>query len=542
MEFTWVVEHDTTPLRVHFQIEDPTRTIILDEEDYPGDSGLSITRYWTIPGGTPDGKYWARVEYWSFEAGNEANAEVTFYVCGDAGEICAVKWGDTDCDSSLTASDTPLEDWWICLRTPWGDTSCMRTDPDGRACWYHVPLGDYSIFEILVDGWYPIYPASYEFTLTDWLRRQPTEITFFNGSLDFCRGACCFPDGSCAEVLGSECAAGGGEFLGVGLACDDVVCVVDPDHCTLTQGFYGNPGGAFDGLSTLELLDMLIPAGDSLIVGMPDQGEEAVIFEDGSESCIIERLPAASSPAPLPDELGDAVVDPDSCQTVPGLPLQNDRFANNLLGQAIALALNTRLDPSLAGAPLCRHMQSVAEGETLTVAIPQTVLEGLVALDLPETVGGLLEMVNRALADLPLGGASAAEADKAAASINELFDQCRTLIACSPDVPGDEPSAVGRDDVGDDGLRILSLQPNPTSREAVSIRYRVAEAGPVRVGVYDVLGRAIRTLVDSPHAPGVHQLSWDGRDQQGVATGSGVYFVRADSPRSSRHQRLLVIR
>ena len=71
-----------------------------------------------MPAGAPDGKYWIRIEYWSLEAGNEANAEVTFYVCSATGDVCAEKWEDKDGDDVLTAADAPVESWWICLAPP----------------------------------------------------------------------------------------------------------------------------------------------------------------------------------------------------------------------------------------------------------------------------------------------------------------------------------------------------------------------------------------------------------------------------------------
>ena len=79
VDISWNIEHTSTPNYVYYKLEDPTRTIILEDETYPGSTGLTVNRTFTIPPGSMNGKYWIRVEYWSFEVGNEANAEVTFY-------------------------------------------------------------------------------------------------------------------------------------------------------------------------------------------------------------------------------------------------------------------------------------------------------------------------------------------------------------------------------------------------------------------------------------------------------------------------------
>ncbi len=225
---TWQIEHQTTPNYVYYKLEDPTRTIILDQHTYTGSSGLDVTRYWTVPNGLDDGKYWVRVEYWSYEAGNEANAEVTFYICNDTGTICAEKWADTDCDGVLTGSDSPVPDWWLCLLTPYGDTYCQQTDANGRVCWDGLPLGHYTVFEFPLEGWVPIYPSSYEVDLGP----DPVTFTFFNVEYDHCFGACCYDDGTCSETTEAGCS---GTFYGLGTHCADITCPTHIGACCIGE-------------------------------------------------------------------------------------------------------------------------------------------------------------------------------------------------------------------------------------------------------------------------------------------------------------------
>lgn len=80
VEMFWAVEHSTTPDFVYYQLRDPEGATV-EDEFYPGDTGLTMTREWTVPEGSDDGGYWVLVEYWSEEVGIEGVAEVLFLVC-----------------------------------------------------------------------------------------------------------------------------------------------------------------------------------------------------------------------------------------------------------------------------------------------------------------------------------------------------------------------------------------------------------------------------------------------------------------------------
>jgi len=230
VEITWSIEYSTTPLRVYFRLTDPTETIILDEETYPGSTGINVTRYWTVPAGLVDGKYWIRVEYWSLQAGNEANAEVTFYVCSEVGNLCAQKFQDTDCDELLTPADLPLADWYICLDTPYDETICLPTDANGQACWTGIAAGEYRVWEFVMPGWRAIGPTEYFATVGS----EPLSFTFFNTQ---CAppSACCFPDGHCEVLAVGTCAAMGGVVY-PDPTCETVACPQPEFACCFPDG------------------------------------------------------------------------------------------------------------------------------------------------------------------------------------------------------------------------------------------------------------------------------------------------------------------
>jgi len=52
----------------------------------------------------------------------------------------------------------------------------------------------------------------------------------------------------------------------------------------------------------------------------------------------------------------------------------------------------------------------------------------------------------------------------------------------------------------------------------------------VRLELFDIAGRRVRTLAGGAMAPGPHSALWDGRDQHGQRVGAGVYFLRLTTP------------
>ncbi len=76
-------------------------------------------------------------------------------------------------------------------------------------------------------------------------------------------------------------------------------------------------------------------------------------------------------------------------------------------------------------------------------------------------------------------------------------------------------------------LRLAPAYPNPF-RETTTIAYEVPETGPVRLAVYDVLGREVAVLAEGLQPAGTHQVTFSAHDLP-----SGTYLYRLTTPRGS---------
>ena len=77
--------------------------------------------------------------------------------------------------------------------------------------------------------------------------------------------------------------------------------------------------------------------------------------------------------------------------------------------------------------------------------------------------------------------------------------------------------------------------PNPFN-PATRIDFSIPETMPVRLVVYDMLGREVARLVDAVLAPGVHQVNWE---SGGLPSGLYLYQMQAGAFREIRHMLLL---
>jgi endonuclease/exonuclease/phosphatase family metal-dependent hydrolase len=78
--------------------------------------------------------------------------------------------------------------------------------------------------------------------------------------------------------------------------------------------------------------------------------------------------------------------------------------------------------------------------------------------------------------------------------------------------------------------------PNPFNSQTL-IRYEVAAPGPVRLQVYDLLGRRVATLAESFQSPGTHTVAFVAR---GLA--SGTYFYSLETAQTVQTRSMLLVK
>jgi hypothetical protein len=91
--------------------------------------------------------------------------------------------------------------------------------------------------------------------------------------------------------------------------------------------------------------------------------------------------------------------------------------------------------------------------------------------------------------------------------------------------------AIGEPETAPAPAALLRAAPNPAAGP-VELSYRVPADGWVKLEVFDVRGRQIRTLVDRNLRNGEHRFVWDGTNQVGDRVSPGSYWVRLSAPQA----------
>ena len=84
--------------------------------------------------------------------------------------------------------------------------------------------------------------------------------------------------------------------------------------------------------------------------------------------------------------------------------------------------------------------------------------------------------------------------------------------------------------------------PNPFNPET-QIRFSIGSQEDVKLIIYDVVGRQVRTLVNgSSFSPGFHVANWDGLDDKGQKVPSGLYIYRIKAGSFIADKKMLLVK
>jgi hypothetical protein len=121
------------------------------------------------------------------------------------------------------------------------------------------------------------------------------------------------------------------------------------------------------------------------------------------------------------------------------------------------------------------------------------------------------------------------------ASLGHIYDF--TKVA-SKQVAG---PAMMEDDLVPKSAALFNHYPNPFN-SATNIQFSMPAEGVVTLRIYNLQGQLVRELLHEPRPAGAHTVMWDGRDDRGIVAASGIYFVRLESGKQVKINKLTLVR
>jgi len=147
-------------------------------------------------------------------------------------------------------------------------------------------------------------------------------------------------------------------------------------------------------------------------------------------------------------------------------------------------------------------------------------------------------------------GATLSDLNFTATCLNQLFDNCVGPVSAGLSDPASGDARLETTaGAGEDAATVLvpkrffvrQSYPNPFNPSA-TIVFGLPRDGNVTVEICDVAGRSIITLLDEARQAGYHSAVWFGRDGNGNAVASGVYFCRVRFGDETDVQKLILLR
>jgi len=105
----------------------------------------------------------------------------------------------------------------------------------------------------------------------------------------------------------------------------------------------------------------------------------------------------------------------------------------------------------------------------------------------------------------------------------------------------DEEHLFGPRDITTASFSLLQNVPNPFG-ESTTIQYSLSWNGHTTLTIYDCIGRAVRTLVNTRQERGRYVEIWDGRDERGDRVSSGIYYYRLQQGKSFASRKMILMK
>jgi hypothetical protein len=93
---------------------------------------------------------------------------------------------------------------------------------------------------------------------------------------------------------------------------------------------------------------------------------------------------------------------------------------------------------------------------------------------------------------------------------------------------------------------LIGSYPNPFVKSAdrtnIKIKFALHKKDKVNLSVYNIKGQKVASIYNDDADVGVHEVIWNGKDQYGKSTSSGIYFYKMQTSEKVQCKKLLLLK
>lgn len=89
--------------------------------------------------------------------------------------------------------------------------------------------------------------------------------------------------------------------------------------------------------------------------------------------------------------------------------------------------------------------------------------------------------------------------------------------------------------------RLIGNYPNPFN-PSTTIRFALQQKTPVSISIYNQKGQRVRELINTELPAGEHKIVWNGKDDNGNSTSSGIYYYKMNAGKYSSTRKMIMMK
>ena len=89
--------------------------------------------------------------------------------------------------------------------------------------------------------------------------------------------------------------------------------------------------------------------------------------------------------------------------------------------------------------------------------------------------------------------------------------------------------------------KLFQNYPNPFNN-STTINFALPSAGNVKLTVYDITGKLVRTLINYNLNAGYHNIVWNGSGDNGLKVASGVYIFKIEAGNFNQKRKMMLLK